>query len=341
MATNSPPSTSTLPSVREAYNSRAATYDTATTFHSRLANAYVSYATPQPGESLLDLACGTGLVTFALAPHLQLQLPILATKSPASETPNPTKPKIIGIDLSPSMLSIARSKLSLSSTTGTGVEISFLEGDILHLDSIPLLKMALEDEEGEREKEKEKERQFDIITLSSALVLLPSPHPDPNPINALRHWIPYLKTNGRIILDIPHPNAMLGLKILSRVSKTLKLNLTLGDREWITGLESLRMLLVEAGLEARVWETGEWGDVPSRTVWVGRSGRVGVWGVDEGGSVFDGLVGGKRGWEGLGEEGRREARREFVREWELLGRGDGDGWVREENKLFIGVGIKR
>lgn len=42
--------------------------DDDTTFHRTLASEYISYAKPQPGESLLDLACGTGLVTYVHTP---------------------------------------------------------------------------------------------------------------------------------------------------------------------------------------------------------------------------------------------------------------------------------
>jgi ubiquinone/menaquinone biosynthesis C-methylase UbiE len=126
-------------SISQAYNTRASTYDTATPFHSRLAHSYIKYTSPKPGESLLDLACGTGLVTFALAPHLD------------------PSPSIIGADTSPGMLEVARSKLGKEN----GYNVHFIEHDIGQLDEMPELKG--------------KEGSFDIITCCSALVLLPSP----------------------------------------------------------------------------------------------------------------------------------------------------------------------
>ncbi|KAH8595738.1 hypothetical protein B0O99DRAFT_686720 [Bisporella sp. PMI_857] len=77
-----------MTSIVDLYNSRAQQYDDKTSFHRHLATEYVKYARPQPGESLLDLACGTGLVAFEFARHLQ---PL---------------PKIVGIDISscPSVL---------------------------------------------------------------------------------------------------------------------------------------------------------------------------------------------------------------------------------------------
>jgi ubiquinone/menaquinone biosynthesis C-methylase UbiE len=126
-------------SVSQAYNTRASTYDTATPFHARLAHSYIRYTTPKPGESLLDLACGTGLVTFALAPHLD------------------PSPSIIDVDISPGMLEVARSKLGKDKE----YDVQFIEHDIGELDEMPELKG--------------KEGSFDIITCCSAIVLLPSP----------------------------------------------------------------------------------------------------------------------------------------------------------------------
>lgn len=54
------------------------------------ASVLVEHAAPQPGEHVLDLACGTGIVTRAVAPHI-----------------GPTG-RIVGVDLSPDMLAVAR-----------------------------------------------------------------------------------------------------------------------------------------------------------------------------------------------------------------------------------------
>lgn len=133
-----------MSSISISYNARAAAYDDTTTFHRHLASEYVSYAKPQKGESLLDLACGTGLVTFEFARVLQS----LSTQP---------KPTIIGVDISTGMLGIARSKLSEPSNQG--LDIAFVEHDITSLSGIPELSG--------------KEGYFDIITICSAFVLLP------------------------------------------------------------------------------------------------------------------------------------------------------------------------
>ena len=117
-----------MAAVSVSYNARAATYDDKTTFHRRLASEYISYAKPQPGESLLDLACGTGLVTFEFANILQ--------SSPSSSSLQ-RRPKVVGVDISPGMLSVACSKLS--DPANQDLSISFLEHDITSLTFVPEL----------------------------------------------------------------------------------------------------------------------------------------------------------------------------------------------------------
>lgn len=126
-------------SIPALYNARAAQYDDKTTFHRSLAAEIFRCANPQPGESLLDLACGTGLVSFLFARKLQS---------------GEKKGRIIGVDISHGMLDVARSKLQLDENRGFNIE--FLEHDITSLDSVI-------------------DGEFDIITICSALVLLPNP----------------------------------------------------------------------------------------------------------------------------------------------------------------------
>lgn len=66
---------------------------------------------PHPNGSILELGCGTGRVTLALAPHCQY---------------------IQGIDLSPAMISICREKLFKANIPSTKVKVS--EGDITNFD---------------------------------------------------------------------------------------------------------------------------------------------------------------------------------------------------------------
>ncbi len=294
-------------SVAAAYDTRAPNYDNATSFHHKLARQYLSYANPQPGESLLDLACGTGLVTFLFAPILQA----------SSAMP---KPKVVGVDISPGMLSIARSKTAHASSQG--LELAFIEHDVTDLESVLELQP-----ENARRGEKWK---FDIITCCSALVLLSDPAS-----SALKHWATYLKPGGRLVVDVPHPRSMLGVKITSLIAPEFGLH-TLGDRAWILGPESLQRMMEQAGLEAKVLETQEWDDIPART---DREGGRTEWGVDEGAGLFDELVGSGSVFATLKQEQKARARDRFIEEWRKMG--DGEDVVREVGKLFVGIGVKR
>ncbi|KAH8658790.1 S-adenosyl-L-methionine-dependent methyltransferase [Tricladium varicosporioides] len=284
------------------YNSRASTYDTATSFHSRLTQLYPIYLSPppSPGSSLLDLACGTGLVTFAF-------LPIIAPEGLVAGQ------NIIGVDISRGMLDVACSKLPPNQTN-----IKFIEHDITSLESIPQLNGL--------------KATFDIITCASALVLLDDPR------KAIEEWVEYLKpSTGRLIIDVPSTKSMLGLKILGDLKEEFGFEM-LGERRWIHGPQSLRDLMESVGLVSEVLETESFGDVPARTKILGKGGDEAVWGVDEGGEVFDGLAEAMGGWEELGREKKERARAMFEERWRE--EGNGEGVVKEEGSLYVGVGIR-
>lgn len=120
-------------SAQRIYNPRAATYDNS--FHPTLAADYISWARPQPGQRVLDLACGTGLVT-------------LLAKQAVGSTGSVT-----GIDVSDDMMEVGRSKAAAQ-----GVEVEFIHHDITDLKG-----------EGRIGDE------YDLITCASSLVLLEDP----------------------------------------------------------------------------------------------------------------------------------------------------------------------
>jgi ubiquinone/menaquinone biosynthesis C-methylase UbiE len=115
--------------IREAYDKRAPTYDSKTSFHRNLAEAYVTYVDPRPGEDLLDLACGTGLVTFNLARILQPHY-----MDGEGEAERKRKGKIVGVDISRGMLDVARWKLEMRGNEE--LRIDFIDCDIAKLDGI-------------------------------------------------------------------------------------------------------------------------------------------------------------------------------------------------------------
>jgi len=213
----------------------------------------VHYANPQPGESLLDLACGTGLVTFEFAPILQPQL----------QDDNGTggkKGRIVGVDISSGMLQVARAKLLEKENEAKDFEIEFVEHDITDLGGVEELSGM--------------EGGFDVITICSAMVLLDEPG------EALKLWAKYLKIGGRVVVDVPHPRSMLALKILGDIALEFGVGVV-GDRRWIVGTESLVKVMEDAGLDTKVFVTGEYEDIPARTQVIGSEGRRGVWRGDE------------------------------------------------------------
>ncbi|KAL8856239.1 MAG: hypothetical protein Q9178_007156 [Gyalolechia marmorata] len=100
-------------SIPAIYNERSSTYDDSL-FHNRQAHEYIQCAKLQEGQSVLDLACGTGLVT-------------LLAKDAVGEG------KVIGIDMSSGMLEVARRKIS-----NQHLDITFIEHDITDLSGLQL-----------------------------------------------------------------------------------------------------------------------------------------------------------------------------------------------------------
>jgi ubiquinone/menaquinone biosynthesis C-methylase UbiE len=119
------------------YEGRSGNYDYS--WHPSFAQRFCSYLDIPPGQHVLDLACGTGLLTFLEANRV-----------------GPTG-RVVGVDITPGMLSKAQAKKQTAGDKFAQVEL--YQGDILDLD-------AIEGVQG---------RIFDVITLASALVLLPDP----------------------------------------------------------------------------------------------------------------------------------------------------------------------
>lgn len=117
------------------YDNRAANYDAS--FHDRFSSHAVQLLDLEPGEQVLDLACGTGLVTFKAAELVG------------------SLGNIVGVDISTGMLDQAHAKLR----NHTANNIQLYRHSITELDSL----LELQD------------RKFDAIICASALVLLPDP----------------------------------------------------------------------------------------------------------------------------------------------------------------------
>ncbi|KAI4638998.1 hypothetical protein J4E93_009486 [Alternaria ventricosa] len=119
------------------YDSKSWDYDA--TWHNDFTRRFMSYLDIQPGQQILDLACGTGLLTFREAEAVGPQ------------------GHVIGVDVTPGMLAVATHRKTQGGDKYANT--TFLQGDVLHLEETEVLKG----------------KQFDVITVASALVLFPDP----------------------------------------------------------------------------------------------------------------------------------------------------------------------
>ncbi|MCJ1479729.1 hypothetical protein MMC13_008415 [Lambiella insularis] len=99
--------------IQQVYGARAGKYDN--TWHVRHAADFVKWAALRPGQHLLDLACGTGLVTIPAASVVGHQ------------------GSVTGIDVAAAMLEIARGK-----TKQQDLQSSFIRHDITQLAALGL-----------------------------------------------------------------------------------------------------------------------------------------------------------------------------------------------------------
>ncbi|KAL6712733.1 hypothetical protein ACLMJK_009671 [Lecanora helva] len=121
--------------IKAMYDERSESYDNS--IHASLAQQHIENAQLKPGQSVLDLACGTGLVT-------------LLAKQQVGQG------KVVGVDFSEGMLDVAHKK-----TQQQNLEIEYYQHDISNLDELQLLSKV--------------ERGFDVIFCVAALVLLKDP----------------------------------------------------------------------------------------------------------------------------------------------------------------------
>ena len=120
-------------SAQSIYTPRASSYDA--TWHPAHALSVLSHARLLPGQHILDLACGTGLVTI-----------------PAARAVRPSG-TVTGVDITDAMLDVARRKAGEE-----GVDVRWVNGDVMKLEELGL-----------------REEGYDLITCASCLPLLEEP----------------------------------------------------------------------------------------------------------------------------------------------------------------------
>lgn len=211
------------------YEGRSGDYDD--TWHGDFTQRFSTYLDIHEGHHVLDLACGTGLLTF-----------IEAEKVGASGS-------VVGIDVTPGMLAIAERKKGQGGDKFSNV--SFYKGDVLHLEETEALKGRL----------------FDVITVASALVLFPDPkaaiehwstYLKPGGVLALDATHPRNLVSGMVLervarrLDLPIPYN----RSWSRSEYALRRLLENAGLE----LQSVQTIHNQAGYGKRYYDVDQWDD---------------------------------------------------------------------------------
>jgi ubiquinone/menaquinone biosynthesis C-methylase UbiE len=221
--------------VIRSYEAKSGDYDD--TWHSDFTKRFLSYVDVQQGQSVLDLACGTGLLTFQEADKVG--------KSGS----------VVGIDVTPGMLTIASRKKEQVGEQYSNVDV--YRGDVLHLDEIEALKG----------------KAFDLITVASALVLFSDPkaaiehwtkYLKPGGILAVDATHPRNLVSGMVLervarrLDLPIPYN----RSWSRSESTLKQLLESAGLE----VENIVTIHNQAGYGRRHYDVEKWDDFFVETV---------------------------------------------------------------------------
>lgn len=281
---------------QDLYDGRAANYDSS--WHDRFSSHVVQLLDLKPGERVLDLACGTGLVTFKAAERV----------GPSGH--------VVGVDISTGMLAQAHAKLK----DHTLKNVKFRNHSITELDSLSDLE----------------ENTFDAITCASALVLLPRPEAAIKPwtkylrsgdrlITDATH--PRVLLPGMVLervgrtLDLPIPSYREPFQQpddLAKVMRTAGLVevqvMRISQLKSRDGSDDIRSFLAgsEQPLVARTYE------------------------VADAAAIFERQVGSPFGACMADEPLRSEAKTLFKREWASLA--DAHGVLTEIDEVFVGVG---
>ncbi|GAB7335000.1 hypothetical protein MBLNU13_g06866t1 [Cladosporium sp. NU13] len=281
---------------QDLYDGRAAIYDDS--WHGRFSSHVVQLLNLKPGERVLDLACGTGLVTFKAANRV----------GPSGH--------VVGVDISTGMLAQAHAKLQGHTLNN----VQFHNHSITELDSLPELE----------------EHTFDAITCASALVLLPQPEaaiiqwakylkPGGRLITDATH--PRVLLPGMVLervgrtLNLPVPSyrePFQGPGDLARIMRTAGL----------LDVEVLRISQLKSrdgSDDIRSFLAGSQQPLVAKT-----------YAAADAAAVFENQVGSPFGACMADEPLRSEARILFEREWASLA--DTHGVLTEIDEVFVGVG---
>lgn len=205
--------------VNSIYSQRATGYNEAQGgWHIKLGQDFVEWVKPQAGETVLDLACGTGLVTIPMAQAVGRE------------------GRVVAIDLTAEMIEVGKaSERAFRDQDNSFASIDWHMADItseelLQFDSV---KTVLT------------EGGFDIISVCSAMVLLP------DQAAAMKLWVErLLKKGGRLIVDVPTEDLSLQLLLTYHLPAALGLSTDAAKgRVWVRGKQSLENMCKSNRLE--------------------------------------------------------------------------------------------
>ncbi|KAH7381762.1 S-adenosyl-L-methionine-dependent methyltransferase [Cadophora sp. MPI-SDFR-AT-0126] len=200
---------SRLETIRDMYDARAPIYeddgkDGSSDFHKAQAKDYLEWMSLSSGMKVLDLACGTGGITI-----------------PAARAVGPSG-SVIGVDISPVSLEIARSKAHKEN-----LSVTFLEHDIGNLTGLDRIK----------------EGSFDVITCASAMVFLE------DPAASVKHWATLLKAGGKLIFDTSTNDSLVVGRCFDVVKQELNLFSVYGSKTAMGTVPKVKQMLMDAGLD--------------------------------------------------------------------------------------------
>ena len=175
---------------------------------------------PQPGQHILDLGCGSGLISI-----------------PAAKAVSPTG-TVMAVDITPSILAKTRQKATQADVNN----ITFVEADVGELDEV-LLSAKEGGDQGQQEQPNRYLDAYDAIVCTACIPLVD------DPAAAIASWVKYLKPlgQGRLIVDVSVPGFQVYDSILASVAPDFGSSVAF-DRDWIENVDSLPALYRAAGL---------------------------------------------------------------------------------------------
>lgn len=208
--------------MKATYARRAPTYDESTGgYHIDLAQDFVQLIAPQPGERVLDVACGTGLVAIDTASRVG------------------NAGKVIAVDWSPEMQAVGKAKVSSLLDSGKIDSVAAIEWVLADITSEELLEV------GPVKEIVDQYGGFDVITMCQGYMQLPDLQ------GAFTFWAEkLLRKGGRMISDMTTEDPTLQYLMTYHLPLALNTSINLSSgRVHTTGQKRFENLFTNAGLD--------------------------------------------------------------------------------------------